>query len=761
MNVNVSLDIKNFCIMVKDNSNNEFSLYLMNMYKTLTNEEQILVSLVSIVCKDGLSKDVLCNIIMPDYPSDFNLLINNLTAQDWMYCDGFTIHYNNLIAPNVLNSVALDGNTCVEILERIKIYIDASHLDDLYPKRDYYLAARLIINYIMDKWESLSIHPKLEYIFSNVAVAFCKNIELSFFGNRRHRVNILEERFDFSLLSFVSTLSDSGKEVQMLLGSICVKNFKYDRANLYFQKAKLILESNNGCLLFELANYYEQLSQYHKAIQFAYSAFQNSYGDNKIKFALYLSYLFAIIDSLSDSKIWRNLALQLIGKKDVPFYSEANIILLKIEALLHRNDPYLAHQILDNADLLIIKLYGDYAPDLSSISAIRFIIDDNSGKLRKSNIHYLNYCKLNHYNFGLSCADTAVLYSSIINDNIIRGNIISAHIYADYMHNLSAENDKYSPGVRLSQALANAVLCLSDENFKLCESYLESLNLICEKELIPDSVTQAELDKIFSNGLSESIKMIPILRTIKILSVSNLLGQGQVEKAKEIIELAKNSEENIVEKLKWDIELGRTFIYEGKKKEGVDLWRSTIERSTCESKFEISIRIAELANNLNMIFESKGFYEEALNFEIMAYEKKNFEIAKALQGYAQVLNCCGINDGSEDSFKQAELLFRSIEDKDGLAYLYLSWASTKNAIEAESLIKKAIKNWEPEGNIFDETLSTMYHHLACAQSKQGKFDEASHSAHMSINLYPFEYPISLIEEKLQLFNIFYRNKSQN
>ena len=112
-----------------------------------------------------------------------------------------------------------------------------------------------------------------------------------------------------------------------------------------------------------------------------------------------------------------------------------------------------------------------------------------------------------------------------------------------------------------------------------------------------------------------------------------------------------------------------------------------------------------------------------------------------------MLELCGLEEKSDESWKQALMLAQSAGDKDGIALLYSTWAATKEGHEAEILLEKAILHWTSDpSSIFDETLSMMYHRLACAQAKQGKDKEAQDSCKIAIELYPAEFPEQCIYE---------------
>ena len=418
----------------------------------------------------------------------------------------------------------------------------------------------------------------------------------------------------------------------------------------------------------------------------------------------------------------------------------------EIEALLHLDDKPLAFQILDSAELDIYKLYGGDAPEMARISYIRSLVDGEVGHLRKSNEYYRRYVNINHLNYGYSVGDTAVLYSAIINDNVIRGNNNTADIFAIKMQDLYAEGANIAPGVRLSQAFANCASNLADEIYELSDAYLEMANKIYEDELKPDEELLAEITPVFHNGIiPKSVLMTEEYRIINIVKINICLGEGRFDDAKQLIEELANEEKDCFERLKWNVHLGRTLIKEGKLDEGLKVWKDIIDKVPNAHKFEITKEIAEWARSYDLIYDAMTFYEDAFQADTMVYGK-TCDIAEALQCYADVLELCGLKGKSDEPWKQALMLMQSMGDKDGISLLYFSWGAAKQDYEAEHLLNKAIDNWKPEQYAFDETLSKMYYFLCCSQAMQGKSEEARVSAQKAVRLFPVDFPINLLED---------------
>ena len=727
--------------------------YIEKMYlETLTEKEQRLVSLFSVICSEGLSLEVAFNVFKPDNPKEFNTSVDKLCACNWLYNDYQTISCDPQVAKVVLEITSIDISTIEKVLSGIRNNIILRPLDDMLKRQEYFVMARLFLKYLMDIWKILTVQVALFMpLFSEVVIAFVTNYELSLCGNKRQPVYNLEDRLDFKLLAFLIEVGCSNYEgvANRLLGELYTSIFRYDEAKECFRKADAILGIDAG-LFMAKAKMYENLGILSRAFQLAYRAYlinkEKGNNDDNIDVCLYISYLCAVSESSANSKSWRNIAHSLIGDKIIPFGHIFNITMKEIEALIHLDDTALAHQIVDSAELEVYNLYGGDAPELARLSYIRSLIDGEVGQLRKSNEHYYRYVQTNHSNYGYSVGDIAVLYSAIVSDNILRGNNNTANIFAIKMQDLYAEGSNIAPGVRLSQAFANCASNLADEIYNLGDAYLEMAKKIYEDELKPDEELLEEIAPIFHNGIiPKSVLMIEEYKIINIVTINICLGEGRFSDAKELIEKLKIEESDDLERLKWNIHLGRTLIKEGKLDDGLKVWKDTINKVTKTHKFEFTKEIAEWARTYNLIYDSMDFYEEALQADTMVYGK-TCDIAEALQSYADVLELCGLKGKSDEPWRQALMLVQSLGDKDGVSLLYFSWGVAKQDYEAECLLQKAIQNWVPEHFIFDETLSKMFYFLCCTQAMQGKTEDARFSAHKAVELFPTDFPLHLLED---------------
>ena len=451
--------------------------YIKKMYmETLTEEEQYLIKVLSVICSEGISIDIACKILMPKNPQHFNTLMDSLCSRNWLFYDHRTVLGEPEISQIILEVSPIDSDLSINILSSLLKNIALKPLDDMMAKREYFVATRLFLSYLMKRKEELldNENEQLKSLFSDVVIAFSTNVELSLYGNKRQPVWNLEDRIDFKLLNSLKELNGANTDsrVFILLGRLYTSIFRYNEAKTCFHEAE-VASGDNAELLLAQAIMYENLGIRGKNFHYAYRAYltnsENRNDDACIGVCLYIAYLCALNMAPKDCKRWRNKARTLSGARTMPPHHIFNIMLKEIEALLHLHDISLAFQILDAAELEVCQLYGGNAPELARIAFIRSIVYAEAGQLRNGNEEYRRYVDINHYNYAYSKGDTAVLYSGIITDNIIRGNVVTANYFAVSMQRLYAEDPSIAPGVRFSEAVSNSLACMADGEIQLCK----------------------------------------------------------------------------------------------------------------------------------------------------------------------------------------------------------------------------------------------------------------------------------------------------
>ena len=721
--------------------------------ESLTQEEKRLVAFLAFTATEGISINTVYQVLKPSSPNEFRLSVESLGRRNSFSLVHQTIKISPQMADLILKTAPIDQPTIEKVLWEIYPYIALGPLDDMLGKREYFVLARLFLEYLLSSRNKVAIKdtPFIS-LFADVVIAFASNVELSLFGNKRQAVCQLEDRLDFRLLTHLVEIVENNEQVgaaYRLLGELYANIFRYDEAKDCFQKAEEHL-GEDALLMMAQAKMYENLGLTPQAFQLAYRAYQlnKTTGQNEanIDVCLYLSSLCAFCKANTDSKFWRNKACALIGSRAVPPCHILSIRMKEIEAQVHLENTVLAHQTADAVELEIQNLYGTDAPEMAHLSVIRYFIDIEAGRGRRSLVHYQNYVRINHANYGFSVGDLAVLYGGIIQENISRGNRETVNIYTIKMQSLYAEGAHIAPGVRFCQAVSNCLAYASEGVYELCEAYLDFAVEIYDKELMPDDALLEEIAPIFHSGrIPDAVLMREEYQLIHFLRINNCMAEGRIAEAKELIERLTLTEMDVLQRQKWAVQLGRVLIAEGKQEAGLRVWNKTLHKVDKVSKFEIAKEMAEWARVFHLNYDALHFYEEALQTETMAYGK-TCDIVEALQCYADLLELCGLEEKSDESWKQALMLAQSAGDKDGIALLYYTWAATKEGHEAETLLEKAILHWTPDPSLFDETLSRMYHRLACAQAKQGKGKEAQDSCMRAIELYPAEFPEQCIDE---------------
>lgn len=708
------------------------------------------MTVASVVCVEGLDLEVLCNICEPNCPQALYEVAEALCRGNWLLREHRRIHCNPAIADAVLERNAICESRMKSLLINLKDYLEINPLDDYLSRRQYFVAARLLLGYAMEKWEEFP-EKDLQFVsaFQTNVILFASNAELSFHRSPRQAVGRLEQRFDFKLL--LSTFNITGNQRLFdMMGALYSRIFRYDEATVCFETAEPSSLSHQYQLTY-LSEMCWNLGLLAKSFAYAYNAFRKNEmeeeADQNIMVCLYISRLCALNDSMDSSRMWLEKGKALIGKRRVPEIHPIRIMYLEIEALLANDNYSKANEYLEKSELMAIKLYGENSPALSMISYIRYEMYVRLGMSRKSIEAYRDYVDCTHFNYGFSPADLSVLYSSIVDSCNERGSYSTAAIYEERMQDLHSDSDNasFAPGVRFFKALTEASNSLTRYDYELCAAHIEDARGIFFGEIKPDEETLEAIRPVFEGSAIPDVVMgTTYRRALADWDFETRLKRGDYAEARTLIEEELADEQNVKERLLLSVQQGRIDIKEGDTQTGIALWWDVVRRADASWRFEIAKYIAGCADELELQSEAILFYETALQAESMIYAKTK-DLAVALRSYAEILQTYGRQQKSDELFQQAIELLKATHDRDGVALAFWYWGSMKQDHEAEFLMSRAIKYWDREG-VFDETLSHMNREYALALGQQGKMNEARTAARRAVDLYPGCYPDYLEEE---------------
>lgn len=708
------------------------------------------MTVASVVCVEGLDLEVLCNICEPNCPQALCDVADALCRSNWLLREHKRVHCDPVIAGAVLEQNAIGGSRMKSMLINLKDYLEINPLDDYLSRRQYFVAARLLLDYAMEKWEDYQ-EKDLLFVsaFQTDAILFASNAELSFHRSPRQAVSSLEQRFDFKLL--LSTFNITGNQRLFdMMGALYSRIFRYDEATVCFETAEPSPLSHQYQLMF-LSEMCWNLGLLAKSFAYAYNAFRKNEmeeeADQNIMVCLYISRLCALNDSMDSSRMWLEKGKALIGKRRVPEIHPIRIMYLEIEALLANDNYSKANEYLEKSELMAIRLYGENSPALSMISYIRYEMYVRLGMSRKSIEAYRDYVDCTHFNYGFSPADLSVLYSSIVDSCNERGSYSTAAIYEERMQDLHSDSDNasFAPGVRFFKALTEASNSLTRYDYELCAAHIEDARGIFFGEIKPDEETLEAIRPVFEGSdIPDVVMGTTYRRALADWDFETRLKRGDYAEARTLIEEELADEQNAKERLLLSVQQGRIDIKEGDTQTGIALWWDVVRQADASWRFEIAKYIAGCADELELQSEAIQFYETALQVESMIYAKTK-DLAVALRSYAEILQTYGRQQKSDELFQQAIELLKATHDRDGVALAFWYWGSMKQDHEAEFLMSRAIKYWDREG-VFDETLSHMNREYALALGQQGKMNEARTAARRAVDLYPGCYPDYLEEE---------------
>ena len=724
--------------------------YIQKVVAEFPEDVKQVMTVASVVCVEGLDLEVLCNICEPNCPQALCDVADALCRSNWLLREHKRVHCDPVIAGAVLEQNAIGGSRMKSMLINLKDYLEINPLDDYLSRRQYFVAARLLLGYAIEKWEEFP-EKDLQFVsaFQTDVILFASNAELSFHRSPRQAVGRLEQRFDFKLL--LSTFNITGNQRLFdMMGALYSRIFRYDEATVCFETAEPSPLSHQYQLMY-LSEMCWNLGLLAKSFAYAYNAFRKNEmeeeADQNIMVCLYISRLCALNDSMDSSRMWLEKGKALIGKRRVPEIHPIRIMYLEIEALLANDNYSKANEYLEKSELMAIRLYGENSPALSMISYIRYEMYVRLGMSRKSIEAYRDYVDCTHFNYGFSPADLSVLYSSIVDSCNERGSYSTAAIYEERMQDLHSDSDNasFAPGVRFFKALTEASNSLTHYDYELCAAHIEDARGIFLGEIKPDEETLEAIRPVFEGSdIPDVVMGTTYRRALADWDFETRLKRGDYAEARTLIEEELADEQNAKERLLLSVQQGRIDIKEGDTQTGIALWWDVVRQADASWRFEIAKYIAGCADELELQSEAIQFYETALQAESMIYAKTK-DLAVALRSYAEILQTYGRQQKSDELFQQAIELLKATHDRDGVALAFWYWGSMKQDHEAEFLMSRAIKYWDREG-IFDETLSHMNREYALALGQQGKMNEARTAARRAVDLYPGCYPDYLEEE---------------
>lgn len=724
--------------------------YIQKVVAEFPEDVKQVMTVASVVCVEGLDLEVLCNICEPNCPQALCDVADALCRSNWLLREHKRVHCDPVIAGAVLEQNAIVGSRMKSMLINLKDYLEINPLDDYLSRRQYFVAARLLLGYAIEKWEEFP-EKDLQFVsaFQTDVILFASNAELSFHRSPRQAVGRLEQRFDFKLL--LSTFNITGNQRLFdMMGALYSRIFRYDEATVCFETAEPSPLSHQYQLMY-LSEMCWNLGLLAKSFAYAYNAFRKNEmeeeADQNIMVCLYISRLCALNDSMDSSRMWLEKGKALIGKRRVPEIHPIRIMYLEIEALLANDNYSKANEYLEKSELMAIRLYGENSPALSMISYIRYELYVRLGMSRKSIEAYRDYVDCTHFNYGFSPADLSVLYSSIVDSCNERGSYSTAAIYEERMQDLHSDSDNasFAPGVRFFKALTEASNSLTHYDYELCAAHIEDARGIFLGEIKPDEETLEAIRPVFEGSdIPDVVMGTTYRRALADWDFETRLKRGDYAEARTLIEEELADEQNAKERLLLSVQQGRIDIKEGDTQTGIALWWDVVRQADASWRFEIAKYIAGCADELELQSEAIQFYETALQAESMIYAKTK-DLAVALRSYAEILQTYGRQQKSDELFQQAIELLKATHDRDGVALAFWYWGSMKQDHEAEFLMSRAIKYWDREG-VFDETLSHMNREYALALGQQGKMNEARTAARRAVDLYPGCYPDYLEEE---------------
>jgi len=597
--------------------------------------------------------------------------------------------------------------------------------DNLLLKRSFFYMGYNILSYALNT-------PKFNhYLIQKLVLHLCDYYTV--FGRIEPNIHSCD---DIKIVSYINYVTNHSEESLMTAHLIsCASRFY--TSGFYYDNAYALLEQ-----ALELAMRYDNNSAVLSHIYYSFALYWDRCGDHAETFALlqrahdvtqdedvksflmvYGAYELCLLDEVelcdklldnvdchkfsdySLSKIYHGL---ICCFKNVSFlFAEQEI--LRTESVLHELN-------IDHTAALNATLYYAY----SHLYA-------NFGQPRKCNSYYRKY--INVISIHFTSTDGGVVIQKAV--KILQKVEESLKVYDSELDELNwvsldIENNDYAASVKIVVALAYALGLRSQGYYALSKIYLQ-LGYDIAASLIPDAETTEFLKKMFDGEVpacltEDSLYFWDYLElTTILLEHPPMLGETNEELYDQLNYMTRMypSKSNYFELIK----IYSNYVYDVKG--ALRDWKNVVENAQDdEERYHLCIDCSRYASAIGMIYESKEFFDLAL--ETRYYRSMNsWSKTKPMLEQISITEKCGQRSFVDQLFHVSASTTRGTElfPKVIQAWAYTSF-EREDWHNAKKLLELCLKTYIPEEALYDENLCSLYTYLSVVSSYMGDYQEA-------------------------------------
>lgn len=417
---------------------------------------------------------------------------------------------------------------------------------------------------------------------------------------------------------------------------------------------------------------------------------------------------------------------------NLPTYNEFNIFKILIDAGL-QEEPMLAEQLFDEAELISWRLYGYIQPE---IHKTRSIYLESRGRYEEADLEYMKYSRQIRSLYGFTTnGDLAISLASRIMTCIHKGAIqTAAQLNCLAIDLCPADGPAFSFGSRVLQYLSiGSVYCYSRTDLSLACSYAEAaLELIRMHIKMSDSLVRL-LAEIFDGeekipALAFAADYVREAFQVKIdVAIAEERYEDAISLCNEFLKGAHGSSE---ECFIW-ASLGYVYGKVGNEDGAINAWTKAAETSG-EYALEIAADTAWMANDCCMLHAALDIINKATEKPV-----PNSSNYLPFLTFASICSTAGIKDQEEKFFSTARKLAHGRIQRTRCLYYQ---ALELQDIDAIKKLEKAILCPPDSSLCVDEELAFKFKNLAENKHSWGDLGGAKKAAAQAVRLYPANNP---------------------
>lgn len=691
------------------------------------NEKRTLILCTTVLCTtEGVTLRNLFSVIGTDpqvFQNEMNTifkldLLNNLT--NVVYMPDEVIQF--------LQDIPLPTEALNSIMSRLVAKTTMSLHDDLLQSRDFFQMGARLLYYVLE-------HGKTDDIFDYALYAkLANNLARHYdvYGKIEPSIQSID---DLCIMRSLRKAQEHTKRdlafsaLNTSIARLYISGFHYKQAKPLLDEA---IEIERQCLgnatsetYLTYAFYYENFGIAPKCLEYLYKTFETSEDKaQKMLAAILIAYQFTLHGETTYSDAW----LEKVDINSIPEHHEIRL-LSNLIALFKQKDTLLAETLFNKTEQTLKNIN----PDAAMLDRVYYIYAqklEDWGLSMESNNLYRKYIHLvqRHFkatNGGLlilnaaECVRLTNIGAMSTARSIVNNELASPNLFYDY-----------ATSVRLEVCLAKVLYYRANNDYLLVDKYC-NIGLNIASQVAPSEETLNILHDAFGERLPAWIKGDDLLW---LFEHQRLLGLMDNQKGRlsdvgvEIKRLLSRFPEH-----KSELEV----IFASLHDNAVHAWHNLLILSDEEDKFEVSLQCARAAIQRGFIREGACLFDivqQTAGFRNLNQYKM---ISLLIEIVINLEKCSEYRSKTENLWNHIEQLAKNTPLQADVLQAHANCAfENADYKDAIMLYNKALEQYIPEQNVFDERLCSMYSYLSSCLAATSDYESAVISIQAAKQNYP-------------------------